>query len=156
MPVFPTVSGNSESNSQQTILFADDNGTFQQPIAISLSKSGYIVISASDGTDALQKARELDGPIHLLLSDVEMPGMSGIELAIQVNQERPYTKILLISGSDLGLIVRRYGWQFIRKPFMLDMLRDKIRDILSEQPPTKEHLPVLDGGTPFIRLFPLS
>ena len=156
MPVFPTVSGNSESNSQQTILFADDNSDFQQPVAALLYKRGYSVISARGGTDALEKARELDGPIHLLLSDVEMPGMSGIELAIQVNQERPYTKILLISAADLGLIVRSYGWQFIRKPFMFDMLRGRIRDILSEQPPTREHLLPCNGGTPFVRLLFLS
>src|ERR1019366_8963582 len=57
------------------------------------SLQGYKVIPACDGKDALQKARAFDGIIHMLLSDVEMPGMTGIELAIQLNRERPETKI---------------------------------------------------------------
>jgi DNA-binding response OmpR family regulator len=97
---------------------------------------------ASDGKQALQKAREFDGIIDLLLSDVEMPGMTGIELAIQLNQERPDTKVLLISGLASGMLVLNNGWQFLPKPFMSDMLRDRIRDFLSEQPPIKEHLPM--------------
>ena len=92
------------------------------------------LIVANDGKDALHKAREYKGKIHLLLSDVEMPHMTGIELAIQLNQERPDTKILLISGLDTGLLVLNNGWQFLPKPFMGDMLRDKVRDFLSEQP----------------------
>ena len=97
----PTVPGNSEkvpaSNSERTILFADDDGSYQELVARLLHGCGYNVILAQDGKDALQKAREFHGIIHLLLSDVEMPGMTGIELAIQLNQERPDTKILLIS-----------------------------------------------------------
>ena len=91
--------------------------------------------------DALEKAREFDGTIHLLLSDIEMPGMTGIELAIQLNQERPNTEILLISGLATGMLVLNNGWQFLPKPFVADMLRDRIRDFLSEQPPISEHLP---------------
>jgi DNA-binding response OmpR family regulator len=77
----------------------------------------------------------------LLLSDVEMPGMTGIELAIQLNQERPDTKILLISGLATGMLVLNNGWSFLPKPFMPEMLRDRIRDFLSEQPSPKERLP---------------
>src|ERR1041384_7873572 len=88
----PTVPGNSEkvpaSNAEKTILFADDNGQVQRFVAALLHRLHYKVIVASDGKDALQKAREFEGIIHLLLSDVEMPGMTGIELAIQLNQER--------------------------------------------------------------------
>jgi len=137
-----TFPGNKEKvpavNSKQTILFADDNALFQKTLAAILVHYGYNLIVASDGQEALQKAREFDGIIHLLLSDVEMPGMTGIELAIQLNQERPDTKILLISGLATGMLVLNNGWQFLPKPFMADMLRDRIRDFLSEQPPTKE------------------
>lgn len=106
-----------------------------------LHDCGYNIIVASDGKDALQKAREFDGTIDLLLSDVEMPEMTGIELAIQLNKERPDTKILLISGLDSGMLVLNNGWQFLPKPFMFDMLRDRIRDFLSEQPTIRAHLP---------------
>src|SRR4051794_35010339 len=98
----PKIPGDSEkvpvSNSERTILFADDDGQVQTLVLTLLHNCGYKVIVATTGNEALQKAREFEGMIHLLLSDVEMPGMTGIELAIQLNQERPDTKILLISG----------------------------------------------------------
>ena len=141
----PTVPCNSAevlaSNSEKTILYADDDGQVQEFVAALLKRLGYHVIVAIDGTDALQKAREFDGVIHLLLSDVEMPRMTGIELAIQLNQERPDTKILLISGLATGMLVLNNGWSFLPKPFVSDMLRDRIRAFLSEQPPMKEHVP---------------
>lgn len=134
----PTVPGDLErvpGNSANTILFAEDDGQLQKLIAVLLHQRGYKVIVAKDGMDALQKAREYDGPIHLLLSDVDMPGMTGIELAIQLNQQRPETKILLISGLPTGMLVLNNGWQFLPKPFIPEMLRDRIRDFLSEQTP---------------------
>jgi DNA-binding response OmpR family regulator len=141
----PTVPGNSEktpaSNAEKTILFADDDGSVQTFVALLLQKQGYKVITACNGKDALQKARDYQGTIHMLLSDVEMPGMTGIELAIQLNRERPNTKILLISGLDSGMLVLNNGWQFLPKPFMADMLKDRIRDFLTEQPSFEEHFP---------------
>jgi DNA-binding response OmpR family regulator len=119
---------------QSTILFADDDDTLRDFVAALLQRCGYHVILARNGNDALQKAREFKGTIHLLLSDVDMPGMTGIELATQLNQERGDTKILLISGLPAGMLVLNNGWQFLPKPFMSEMLRDKIRDFLSESP----------------------
>jgi DNA-binding response OmpR family regulator len=139
----PTVPGNSAkvpaSNSLQTILFADDDGQLQKMVAALLHTCGYDVIVARDGKEALRKAHEFEGAIHLLLSDVDMPGMTGIELAIQLNQQRPDTKILLISGLATGMLVLNNGWSFLPKPFMPEMLSDKIRDFLSE--PIKGHPP---------------
>lgn len=129
------------ANSNTTILLADDDGSFRELVARLLCKCGYNVILAEDGQDALQKAREFDGIIQLLLSDIDMPGMTGIELAIQLNQERPETKMLLISSLDHGMLALNNGWQFFPKPFQLDMLRDRIRDFLSEQHSISEHLP---------------
>src|ERR1039457_3731396 len=94
-----------EANSDKTILFADDDGQLQKFVSALLARCGYNLIIAGNGQEALQKAREFDGVIDLLLSDVEMPGMTGIELAIQLNQERPDTKILLISGLSSGVLV---------------------------------------------------
>src|SRR5436853_352914 len=95
-PLFPSNSEKTTaSNSGTTILFADDDGQLQIFVAKLLKAQGYKVITATDGKDALQKARDFDGIIHLLLSDIEMPGMTGIELAIQLNRERPDTKILM-------------------------------------------------------------
>lgn len=125
----------------KTILFAEDDGPLRKLVSALLIKAGYKVVIAVDGKDALQRAREHVGTIHLLLSDVEMPAMTGIELAIQLNQERPDTKILPISGLATGMLVLNNGWQFLPKPFMVDMLRDRIRDFLAEQPSIREHLP---------------
>ena len=127
-------------NSSRTILFAEDDGQLQKFVVALLTKHGYHVILAANGLDALQKAHAYEGVIHLLLSDIEMPGMTGIELAIQLGQERPDTKILLFSGLESGILVLNNGWQFLPKPFMAAMLRDRIRDFLSEQPSIKEHL----------------
>jgi DNA-binding response OmpR family regulator len=127
-------------NSPETILLADDDGQLRKFVSGLLTKCGYNLIVADDGKDALLKASEFEGTIHLLLSDIEMPGMTGIELAIQLNQARPETKILLISGLATGMLVLNNGWQFLPKPFVSDMLRDRIRDFLSEQTPTTERL----------------
>src|SRR5260370_12630371 len=115
--ISPVVPGNSESvltsDSEQTILFVEDQQLFRESIAALLSKSGYRVIAATNGSDALQKAYEFKGPIHMLVADVEMPGMSGIELAIQLRRARPDTKILLISGYGWGLLAQKYCWPFL-------------------------------------------
>jgi DNA-binding response OmpR family regulator len=141
-PSVPTeIDKGSPSNSDKTILFAEDDGQLQKLVEAVLHKCDYKVIVARDGNDALQKAREFDGIINLLLSDVDMPGMTGIELAIQLNQERPTTRILLISGLPTGMLVLNNGWSFLPKPFMPEMLRDRIRDFLSEQPTTKAYPP---------------
>jgi DNA-binding response OmpR family regulator len=131
----------SASSSVKTILFADDDGQLQKMVAALLHGYGYKVVVARDGNEALKKAHEFDGIIDLLLSDVDMPGMTGIELAIQLNHERPVTKILLISGLATGMLVLNNSWSFLPKPFMPEMLKDRIRDFLSEQPAIKEYLP---------------
>jgi two-component system cell cycle sensor histidine kinase/response regulator CckA len=106
------------SNSKQTILFAEDNGQLRKSVAELLIRYGYDLIVASDGREALRKALAFAGTIHLLLSDVDMPGMTGIELAIQLNRERPDTKILLISGLPTRMLDLYNGWSFLPKPFM--------------------------------------
>ena len=131
----------NDRTSQTTILLADDDGQLRKLVSALLIQCGYNVIVANDGKDALEKAAVFGGVIHLLLSDVEMPGMTGIELAIQLNQKRPDTKVLMISGLATGMLVLNNGWQFLPKPFMADMLRDRVRDFLNEQPPIKVDQP---------------
>jgi two-component system cell cycle sensor histidine kinase/response regulator CckA len=128
-------------NAGKTILFAEDDEPIRKLVAALLTHCGYNLIVAEDGKSALEKAQEFAGTVDLLLSDVEMPGMTGIELAIQLNRVRPETKILMISGLASGMLVLNNGWQFLPKPFLAEMLRDRIRDFLSEQPCIKEDLP---------------
>ena len=120
---------------QKTILFAEDEGLFRTPLLALLQKSGYKVIVAVDGLDALAKARDHNGEIHLLLSDILMPQMTGIELATQLLIERPGTGILLISGNtDPGRLALHHGWQFLSKPFSFQILKRRIESMLNDKP----------------------
>lgn len=132
-------------NPSKTILFVYRNGSFHKFVAALLTGSGYRLITARNGADALHKAGAFDGAIHLLLAGVELPGMTGMELAIQVHRERPETKILLISGLDSGILTLNKDWQFLPEPFMASLLDGKIRDLLSEQEPPVEHAPQFAG-----------
>ena len=69
-----------------------------------------------------------------------MPEMTGIELAVQTSKDRPDTRVLLISSLNSGMLVLNNGWQFLQKPFMADILRDRVRDFLNEQSSIKEHV----------------
>jgi DNA-binding NarL/FixJ family response regulator len=134
-------------NPSKTILFAYRNGSFHKFVAALLSGSGYRLITARNGADALHKAGAFNGTIHLLLAGVELPGMTGMELAIQVHRERPDTKILLISGLDSGILTLDKDWQFLPEPLMANLLQGKIRDLLSEREPPDAHAPAFsDSG----------
>jgi len=133
-------------NPSKTILFVYRNGSFHKFVAALLSSSGYRLITARNGADALHKAGAFDGAIHLLLAGVELPGMTGMELAIQVHRERSDTKILLISGLDSGILTLDEDWQFLPKPFMANLLRDTIQELLSDQEPAAEHAPAFSAA----------
>jgi DNA-binding NarL/FixJ family response regulator len=99
-------------------------------------------MAASTGAEAIQRAHEFQGPIHMLLATIEMPDMTGIELAQRLNRERPDTKILLLSTLDSGMLLLSEGWHFLPAPFESEMLRARVRDILKEpRPSTKDHSP---------------
>ena len=99
-----------------------------------LKTNGYTVLVAANGGDAERVAGQHDGPIHILVSDVMMPGMSGVELAKRITGVRPRIKVLLISGylpdSELLHKLGAAGANFLSKPFTLTALCDKVRDIL--------------------------
>ncbi|MCP5112841.1 MAG: response regulator, partial [bacterium] len=100
-----------------------------------LQKQGYNVLEASRGDEALQISRQHKAPIHLLLTDVVMPQMSGRELADQLKTERPDIKVLFVSGyTDEDLL--EYGplpagAAFLQKPFSLAALLEKTRAVLN-------------------------
>jgi YesN/AraC family two-component response regulator len=89
---------------------------------------------AKDGEEALRTAREHNGPIHLLVSDVVMPGMGGRAVAEGVKTLRPDTKILFVSGYPTDEVVRRGILQatmpFLQKPFKPVQLARKVREVL--------------------------
>jgi signal transduction histidine kinase len=122
----------------ETILIAEDADLVRQLTREILEVRGYNVIEASNGEQALQICRAYDGTIHLTLSDVVMPGMTGRELAEQIVQLRPDMKVLLMSGytdkiSKSGFL--HPGLHFIEKPFTSNSLALKVRDVLDHTEP---------------------
>ena len=89
----PLVGGGSE-----TILLVEDRSQLREIVAKTLSKAGYQVVEASNGAEAIERARSLAGPMELVLSDVVMPGMSGPEMARALRADFPSTRFLFMSG----------------------------------------------------------
>jgi len=117
----------------ETILLAEDSDLVRQLTREMLEVRGYKVLEACNGQDALAICNSFDGPIHMTLTDVVMPGMTGRELAEQAVKIRPDMKVLLMSGytdeiSKAGFL--HPGLQFIEKPFTSNSLALKIREVL--------------------------
>jgi len=123
----------------ETLLLAEDEAAVRRSAREFLSLQGYIVLEAKDGTDALAIAREYNGPIHLMISDVVMPQMGGAKLAGELALERPDMKVLFVSGYA-ETTVQRHGaidvtTRFLQKPFSLRTLAHKIREVLDADVP---------------------
>jgi two-component system cell cycle sensor histidine kinase/response regulator CckA len=131
---------NSVEENKKTVLLAEDEEPLRRMVAGLLTNNGFEVIVACDGSDAIKKADEHTGPIHLLLSNVQMPEMNGVELATRLHSNRPDTKIMLMSGFPSGTLVLDHGWEFLPKPFVPKMLLDKIKLVIASEP--DETIPV--------------
>src|ERR1017187_2777413 len=124
--------GYNKIGSAKTILFVDGEQRLRQSLSRSLRTSGYHLMVASDGEEAIKISLEFKEAIHLLLANVEMPDMTGIELAQRITRMRPDTKVSLLLGLDSGVLVLDHGWQFLPAPFAADLLRTRILEILKE------------------------
>jgi two-component system cell cycle sensor histidine kinase/response regulator CckA len=131
-PKFQTTASGSEEPA--TILIVDDEPKVRGLVRSILRMQGYTVLEAGRGEDALRLCRQHAGPIHLLLTDVVMPGLTGAPLSEQAKALRPDLKVLFMSGYTDDAIsqegVLRSGFSFIQKPFMPAALLQKIRDVL--------------------------
>ena len=110
---------------------AEDEHALRTFLHAILLESGYRVIVAADGAEALAKAKAHQEAIHLLLSDIEMPGTTGIEVARQLARDRPETRILLMSGHPPATTVPGPPWSLLRKPFTAEALLAQIRSALA-------------------------
>ncbi len=118
----------------ETILVCEDEESVRYLVCRALRMKGYTVLEANNGQQALDLFRRAPGPIHLLLSDIVMPKMGGIELAKRVRAEYSHTKVLLISGypshvpgaKELRATVDR----FLYKPFLPSSLLQTVRALL--------------------------
>lgn len=121
---------------KQTILFVDDEEPLQQVIQEILGRRGYHVLVAGDGPQAIAASKDFSGPIHLLLTDVVMPRMHGWEVVRSLSIQRPAIKVLYMSGYSESILFERHsptsGQYFLQKPFLPDILVDKIREVLDD------------------------
>jgi PAS domain S-box-containing protein len=119
----------------ETILLVEDEKGVRELAREYLTSSGYTVIEAEDGHTALELAAMHVGPIHLLLTDVVMPGISGRELAERVGQIRPGIKIIYMSGYTDQAVVHHGILEndaiLLQKPFTLMTLAGKLREMLA-------------------------
>ena len=121
----------------ETVLVVEDSPQLRELIQEVLQVRGYQVLEADAGDAALDVARRHDGPIHLLLTDVIMPGMNGRQLADRLTAVRPDVKVLFASGYTADVLVQygvEGGRHYLQKPFTPDALARKVREILSEPP----------------------
>ena len=122
------------SPGHETILLVEDEENLRRLARQSLETQGYRVIDAPDGAAAIKISQAHKGPIHLLLTDVIMPGMNGRELANQLSPTRPEMRVLYMSGYTENHIGHNgtldEGITLLQKPFTLPALKAKVREVL--------------------------
>jgi DNA-binding NtrC family response regulator len=124
---------------RHAILLVEDETFVRQAMAAALRSSGYAVLTAANGSQALGICRECAQPPDLLLSDMVMPGMSGAYLATLFEAMYPWSQVLLMSGYVEELSPRqtqRYRATQLRKPFSIVTLINVVREILDTDTPT--------------------
>ncbi len=125
------------STGAETILFAEDEESVRLLVTDILRQQGYTVLHAKNGEEALSMVEGKEMEIDLLLSDVIMPRMGGVELAQTLQAHNPSCKILFISGYSedahamQGILHTKS--QFVKKPFSPALLAEKVRDVLEEE-----------------------
>jgi PAS domain S-box-containing protein len=119
----------------ETIILAEDDETVREIAIMSLRRHGYEILVAASGEEALDIARRHDGPIHLLITDVVMGGMSGRELSDTLELGRPLLRTLYVSGYTEDTIVHHgvleSGIAFLAKPFTPVRLARRVREVLA-------------------------
>jgi len=118
----------------ETILVVEDEAAVLALSRRALEMQGYLVLGAADPADAMRVVERHGGMIHLLLTDVVMPGLSGRELADRLVARRPGLRVLYMSGYPGDAVVQHgalpVGSAFVQKPFSPDGLARKVRDVL--------------------------
>lgn len=99
-----------------------------------LKQGGYELVVAADGQDALHKADDHKGRIDLLVASLQMPGMTGTDLAKELRRARPELRVMLMSSYPQGLLVLDTGWHFIQKPYLAKVLLENIIQLLKKPP----------------------
>ncbi len=121
------------------ILLAEDDDSMRQFLTLALEKAGHKVIACADGYAAYKAAEDMGAQFDLLLADIVMPGMDGIELSQRVTKMYPAMKILFITGFSAvamsGKIAENDNARLLSKPFHLNDLVKQVEEILAAQTP---------------------
>jgi two-component system, cell cycle sensor histidine kinase and response regulator CckA len=135
MSLEPRVITAKPEQALETILLVEDEGSLRNLSRQYLENQGYTVLEAAEGAAAIQICNSHPGPIHLLLTDLVMPGINGRELARRVCAMRPETRVLYMSGHTENVIahnaVPEEGLALLQKPFSLSTLRAKVSEKIS-------------------------
>jgi PAS domain S-box-containing protein len=135
-PVAAQPAASTEVRGSETIVVAEDAEGVRAVVQNVLRRNGYTVLPAPDGQTALDLVGTHPEPIHLLITDVIMPGMSGRQLADRLRDLRPGLKVLFVSGYTDDAIIRHGmlepGIAFLQKPFTPESLTRKVREVLDQ------------------------
>ena len=125
----------------EIVLLVEDEENIRNPAVEILESRGYQVLSAPDAAEAMAMAEKHRGPIHLLVTDVVMPGLSGSQLAMKLSPLRPEMRVLYVSGYPEDAIAHHGvldAWQhFLQKPFAPGKFLDKVREVLDANVPAR-------------------
>ena len=131
----PAAGPTKHEQALETILLVEDESNLRRLVHQYLANQGYTVLEAADGAAAIEVSNAHLGPIHLLLTDVILPGMNGRELAHRLYKLRPETRVLYMSGYSQNAIahdgILEEGITLLQKPFTLPALKAKVREKLS-------------------------
>jgi PAS domain S-box-containing protein len=134
LPSSPPLHPSRSDRNGETLLVVEDEADVRTLTVEILTMQGYRVLATANGPEALRISAEHDGPIHLLLTDLVMPHMSGKELAEQISSRRPNTRVLYMSGyADSAVLQGRtpaMEGAFLSKPFTAEHLLHGVRAAL--------------------------
>ena len=127
--------GRDKGGRSGTILLVEDSDVVRDVITRMLEDAGFTVLPASGGEEALSISRRKDAPIDLLLTDIVMPEMSGVELADRLERERPDVRVLFMTGYAEEVVVNEgilgKHRECIGKPFTREQITKRVRKLLS-------------------------
>ncbi len=122
----------SREGAAETIMVVDDEAALRRAFARVLKSAGYVVLTAESGEAALELAAQHEGQLHLVVTDVSMPGMSGTELGRRLKEARPDAKVLYMSGRAAQIAANTRP--LLAKPCSLEALTAKVREVLDRGP----------------------
>ncbi|HEX5581097.1 MAG TPA: ATP-binding protein [Gemmatimonadaceae bacterium] len=144
-PAVPALASAPAEGGDETLLVVDDDDAVRTLARSVLGRLGYAVLVARSAEEAISISERYDAVIHLLVTDVVMPGLNGRELAERLARDRPAMRALLMSGytedEPLHAAVSSRGMVFLAKPFTPDTLARRVRETLDEASGRELHAP---------------